>query len=132
FLDQQYSVFLLGEPINKLPDYQIFLLLLKKWERLMQAQWNELRGKAELNLSLLTRDVRKEDQVGIWVAVRNVGRSSANDVKITLLHSDHFMAVGKSTFETELIAAGEETTAEFVLKPRDLLLDLNVAIVFHD
>jgi hypothetical protein len=132
FLDQQYSVFLLGEPINKLPDYQIFLLLLKKWERLMQAQWNELRGKAELNLSLLTRDVRKEDQVGIWVAVRNVGRSSANDVKITLLHSDHFMAVGKSTFETELIAAGEETTAEFVLKPSDILLDLKFEIVFDD
>lgn len=131
-LDQQYSINLLGEPMNKLPDYKAFQLLLNKWKTMMQAQLNTLRGTAELRVKLLTRDVRKEKQVGILVAIENVGRSSANDVKLSLLHSESFELVGRTSFETEMIAAGEETIAEFVLKPRDVKLALTFETVFDD
>ncbi len=97
YLEQQYSTVLLTEPMSKLPDHQIFLLLLRKWQGLMQGQLNELRGKAELKVRLLTRDVCNEEQVGIWVAIKNTGRSSANDVKLTLLHKKHFEVVGSSS-----------------------------------
>ncbi len=116
-LDQQYSAFLLGAHMNKLPDYQVFLLLFKKWKGLMQTQLNELRGKAELKLSLQTRDVPKEEQVGILLSIKNEGRSSANDVKITLLQSADFHVLKDKSFETEVIPPGEETIAEFILKP---------------
>jgi outer membrane protein assembly factor BamB len=131
-LNHQYSTMLLGEPISKLPDYQIFLLLLSKWKRLLQNQLNELRGKAELKVSLLAKDVRKEEQVGILVAIKNVGRSSASDVKLTLLHNGNFEMVGKNTFETEVIGAREETIAEFVLQPHPEVLDLKFEVVFDD
>ncbi len=94
-LHQQYAVSLLTEPISKLPDYQLFLLLFKKWKALLQNQLNELRGKAELKVTLLTRDVRKEAQVGILLQIKNEGRSSANDVKLTLLHSVSLMRLEK-------------------------------------
>lgn len=132
-LEQQYAISLLGEPINKLPDYQMFLLLFKKWQALLQSELNELRGKAELKVTLLTRDVRREAQVGILAEINNVGRSSANDVKFTLLHNDDaFDIVRKNTFETEAIAAGEKTTAEFILRPHAAKLPLTFEIVFDD
>ncbi len=132
YLEQHYSALLLGEPMSKLPDHQVLLLLLKKWKGLMQAQLSELRGKAELAVQLQTRDVRKEEQVGIWLAVKNNGRSSANDVKVTLLHDDHFEVVGSQSFETEVIPPEEETWAEFILKPCDALLNLKFEIVYGD
>lgn len=130
YLEQLYSTVLLAEPMSKLPDYQVFLLLLGKWQGLMQAQLNELRGKAELKVRLLTRDVHKEEQVGIWVTIKNTGRSSANDVKLTLLHSKHFEVVGSSSFETEVISPGEETNAEFILKPCGESLNLKFEVVY--
>lgn len=131
-LDQQYTLSLLGEPISKLPDYQMFLLLFKKWQALLQKQLSELRGKAKLNVTLLTKDVRREAQVGILVEISNEGRSSARNVKLTLLHNDSFEVIGKNTFETEIIAAGEGTNAEFILAPRAAKLPLRFEVVFDD
>ncbi len=131
-LDQQYSINQLGEPMSKLPDYKTFQLLFNKWKAMMQAQLNTLRGTAKLRVRLLTRDVRKEKQVGILAAIENVGRSSANDVKLSLLHSESFGVVGRNSFETEMIAAEEETTAEFVLKPSEVKLALTFEAVFDD
>ena len=53
FLDRQYSnqqdsESKPEEPLRKLPDYQTFQLLFKKWKAMMQAQLNTLRGKVEL------------------------------------------------------------------------------------
>jgi outer membrane protein assembly factor BamB len=131
-LDQQYAISLLGEPISKLPDYQVFLLLFRKWQALLQKQLSELRGKAELKVTLLTRDVPREAQVGILVEISNGGRSSASNVKLTLLQNDSFEVVGKNTFETEIIAAGEGTSAEFILAPRAAKLPLVFEVVFDD
>lgn len=131
-LKRQYFTLLLGEPMSKLPDYQIFLLLLSEWKRLMQNQLNELRGKAELRVNLLAKEARKEEQVGSLVAIKNVGRSSASDVKVTLLHGDSFEIIGNSFFETEIIAAGEETVAEFVLQPYLDVLNLKFEVVFNN
>lgn len=135
YLEQQYSLPLLGEPITKLPDHRVFVLLLGKWKRLVHAQLNELRGKAELKAELQTKDARNEEQVSIWLTVKNTGRGLASAVKITLLHDDHnehFDVVGSNTFETEAILPQEETTAEFTLKPRCTVLSLKFDIAYDD
>jgi hypothetical protein len=78
YLKRQYSILLLGEPIAKLPNNTLFKLLLEKWQEMVTAQLNELRGKAEIQAELQTKYAHNEDRVGIWLSARNVGRSSAD------------------------------------------------------
>lgn len=132
YVRQQYSIRLMGEPMTKLPDHQVFHILLAKWKKMVQTQLNELRGKAELKVELQTQDVRNEERVGIWLTLKNTGRSSANDVKITLLHSEQFNTVGDNSFETEVILPGEKTTAEFTLKPHNMTLELKFEMAYDN
>ncbi len=118
FIGKQYTTLLMKEPISRLPDRQVFVLLLEKWRKFVQTQLNDLRGKAELAMELLTKDVRYEEQVGIWLTIKNVGRSSANEVKITLWHNETFDIIGNNTFESELLLSEDERTFEFTLRPK--------------
>jgi len=132
YLEQQYSILLLGEPIAKLPNYTLFLLLFKKWQEIVTAQLNELRGKAEITAELQTKYAHNEDQVGIWLSVRNIGHSSADDVKITLLHNNNIDVIGSNSFATETIPPQEETIPEFVIRPHATTVDLVFEIVYED
>jgi len=132
YLEQQYSILLLGEPIAKLPNYTLFLLLFKKWQEIVTAQLNELRGKAEITAELQTKYAHNEDQVGIWLSVRNIGHSSADDVKITLLHNNNIDVIGSNSFTTETIPPQEETIPEFVIRPHATTVDLVFEIVYED
>lgn len=135
YVEQQYSRILLGESITKLPDHQVFLLLLEKWRKLVQGQLSEMRGRAELKMELKTKDVRNEEQVGIWLTVKNAGRGLASAVKITLLQEEdnmHFHVIGSNVFETEAILPQEETTAEFILEPHCGELNLKFDIEYDD
>lgn len=131
-LEQLYSLPLMGIPITKLPNHQVFILLLERWRTMVLAKLNELRGKAELKAELKAKQTRYEDQIGIWLVVRNEGHSSASDVRITLLHGDNFSVMGKNSFGTELILPQEETTVEFILNPQKASLDLRFEIAYSD
>jgi len=131
-LKHSYAQLLMGKPITKLPDHQVFSLLLQRWHDMVFAKLNELRGKAKLKAELRAKQTRYEDQVGIWLTVSNEGHSSASSVKITLLHGDNFSILGKNSFETELILPQEETTVEFILSPQTATLDLHFEIVYSD
>jgi outer membrane protein assembly factor BamB len=132
FLEKQYAQTLLGEPLTKLPDHYVFVLILQRWREIVQAELSVLRGKAELEAELLARYTRHDDQVGIWLAVRNKGSSAAITVKITLLHNDHFDVMGKQFVEAEIILPQEETIAEFILRPHTTLVDLMFEITYDD
>ena len=82
-------------------------------------QLNKLRGKPELKAELTIEDnTPYERQVGIWFTVSNSGRSSATNVKITLLSRSNFDLVGTQSFEDRYNSPQEETTIEFIIKPR--------------
>lgn len=132
FVEQQYSLSLLGEPLTKLLNHTVFVIILQRWREMVQVQLNVLRGRAEILAELQARYTRFEDQVGIWLHVRNTGRNSAHNVKVTLLHSDNFDVVGTNTFETETILPKEGTNAEFTLRPKTTLLDLVFEIYYDD
>src|SRR5260370_6367609 len=132
YLERQYSLLLLGEPIAKLPNYTLFQLLLEKWRKIVMAQQSELRGKAEIKAELQTKWAYNEDRVGIWLNVRNIGRSSADDVKITLLHNNNMDVIGSNSFKTKTISPQEETTVEFVIRPHTTTVDLVFEVVYED
>ena len=92
----------------------------------------EVSEKAELKAELQTKDARKEAQISIWLTVKNTGRSSAANVKITLLHNEHFDLVGNDSFETEVIFPQEEITAEFTIRQHNTVLNLEFEIVYDD
>ncbi len=132
FLEQQYAHIVLEEPLTGLPDHAVFVLILQRWQEIVQAELSQLRGRAELEVELLARYTRYEDQVGIWLKIKNKGSSAAITVKITLLHNANFDVVGKQFVEVEIILPQEEFIAEFTLKPHTTLLDLVFEITFDD
>lgn len=135
YVEQQYSLHLLKEPLTRLPDHQILVLLLKKWKRLIQSQLNALRGKAELKAELQTKNARSEEQISLWLTVKNTGSGLASTVKVTFLHDEdygQFDMVGSNTFETDMILPHEEVTAEFTLRPRCSVLNLKFDIAYDD
>jgi outer membrane protein assembly factor BamB len=132
YVDHQYSHILLGEPMTKLPAHQVFLLLLEKWAGMVQEELNNLRGNAEIKAELRTKSVSSEEQVVIWLTIENTGRSSASNLKITLLYSEHYDVVGKNSWEIESLAPSEGITPEFTLKPHDKLLNLCFEITYDN
>jgi outer membrane protein assembly factor BamB len=132
YLAQKFAIQLMGEPISRLPNQQVFLLLLDNWRKLVLAQLNELRGKPELKAELQTKDVPNEEQVGIWLTVKNTGRNLASAVKITLLHTEDFEIVKDKTHVKEIILPQEETIVEFTLRPHCRVLDLEFEIASDD
>ncbi len=134
FIEREYATDFYGGPMSQLPDRHAFELLLQRWQEIVYTQLSELRGRAELQADLKTRYVPHEEQLGIWVAICNTGRSSANNVKISLLHNGEFDIVGRNSFETEVIFAQEEAHAEFVIRPHSLTsnLCLNFEIIYDD
>jgi outer membrane protein assembly factor BamB len=131
-LERLFSLPLMGIPITKLPNHQVFILLLQRWRSLVMAKLNELRGKAELKAELSARQMRYENQVGIWLTVRNEGRSSASKVNIMLLPGNNFSVTGKKSYETDVILPQEEKIVEFLLIPQTTRLDLRFQFTYSD
>ncbi|QBD80392.1 hypothetical protein EPA93_32240 [Ktedonosporobacter rubrisoli] len=134
FLEREYATLWRGYPLAPLPEHHIFELLLKRWENIVRAQLSELRGKAELKAELQTRRVYLERRIAIWLVITNTGRSAANNVKVTLLHSPDFEVVGRSSFESEAIFSHEEIQAEFIIQPCASCSALNLVfeVVYDD
>ena len=131
-LEEVYSRQLKGDSIWRLPDHQIFALLLQRWHRMVDARLKELGGKAKLTVELMANQLRYEDQVAIWVAVSNSGRSSASNVRITLLQGDDYSVVGKKMFDFETVAPQDNKQAEFVIEPGNSILNLRFEVVYDD
>ncbi|HLL79147.1 MAG TPA: ATP-binding protein, partial [Ktedonobacteraceae bacterium] len=132
FLEKQYSNKLMGISIENLPDRFVFKLLLARWQRLVNEQINELRGKAKIEARLQENQARFDDVVAIWLHVCNAGNSSADELKITLLDGSGFTAIGRKTAERETLIPDDDATFEFILKPEKSLLDLHFEIVYSD
>lgn len=132
YLEQLFSLPLKDIPLTKLPDQPMFVLLLERWRAVAMEKLNELRGRAELKAELSVKQMRYENQVGIWLTVRNEGRSSASNVNITLLPGSNFSVKGENFYETDLILPREEKTIEFILIPQTTRLDLRFRFTYSD
>lgn len=125
-IEKQFAQILLGEPLTRLPERRIFFMLLSKWKDLVQEQLNELRGNAEIEADLQTREAPIEEQVGIWLTVKNAGQSSATDLRVRLLHGEDFEETSRNPSGIDLLSPGTEITCEFVIKPHRGHTQLNL------
>jgi hypothetical protein len=134
FEEHEYSGRLAGQSMSRLPDHQLFTLLLQRWSTLVTTQFTELRGKAALHVELQTRSVRNEELVSIRVLLKNTGRGSADTIQLTLLHNDddEFEAIGSRSLTIETLQPQEKRTHDFTLAPRALYLDLIFEVTYND
>jgi len=132
FVEHEYARPLMGHSIKPLPDHRLFEWLLKRWRTFILTELNELRGRAELSVELLTRTARKEEQIGILLKICNSERGSADNIKVTLLDNDGFDMVSSRSAEMETLLSQEVWQVEFTIKPRADCLDLRVEVIFDD
>ncbi len=134
FEDHEYSGLLVGQSITRLPDHRLFTLLLQRWHTLVTTQFTELRGKADLDVELQTRSVRNEEHVGIRLLLKNVGRGTADTIKLTFLHKDDdmFEIVGNRSIEIETLLPQEARPIYFTLTPCASYLDLTFEVIYND
>jgi outer membrane protein assembly factor BamB len=129
---QAYSTVIGDGTLENLPDHRMFELLIERWHTIVNTKLSELRGKADLKVELKTPRVRQEEQVAFLLAIRNEGRSSAQQVKITLLSSNDFIPVGKSSFIIDILPGSREEAIEFCIQPRTSSPHLNFEIVYNE
>ncbi|HLI08514.1 MAG TPA: PQQ-binding-like beta-propeller repeat protein [Ktedonobacteraceae bacterium] len=135
FIDQQYTHTILGEPIAALPDHHAFLFLLDRWSKLVQEKLDELRGTADLQVELQTKDTHYDNQIGIWLNVKNAGRGVATAIRITLLRerdNQHFHVVGNNCVDVDALLPQEEITVEFTIEPHCMQITLKFDIAYDD
>ncbi len=133
YAEQEYLKTSLNEPLAKLPDRQVLMeIILKRWQAIINTELLKLNGEARLEAEIQTRRAFREEQVVVWVMLRNTGGSTADNVYMGLLASNQFEVVGKSTFQTEAIFAGDEVMAEFTIRPSTLTPNLVFEIVYVD
>ncbi len=116
FVERIYSGLLMGYSIKSLPDHLLFVLLLQRWQTMVLTQLHELRGGVELKVELQTKIARSEERVAVLFKVSNTGRRAADNVKVSLLHSDDFDIIGNLSVEMETLLSYETLQAEFTLK----------------
>lgn len=134
FVDREYASAPGDEPARHLPDHRIFHLLLNQWYAVVSACLNIIRGKAELKVELGTKHTISEAQIGVWLSVSNQGYSNANNVKVSLLHSNDYNVIGSGSFESEVLPAQETTAAEFTIRPtfKVTQMKLSFEIAYED
>lgn len=134
FEEHEYSGRLVGQSITRLPDHRLFTLLLQRWSTLVANQFNELRGKAVLEVELQTRSVPNEEHVSIRLLLKNSGRGSADMVKLTFLHNDddEFEISGERSLDIETLLPQEERAVYFTLTPCASYLDLRFEVIYND
>jgi outer membrane protein assembly factor BamB len=134
YLEQQYAGALPGENIVRLPDRRLFEIILKQWSATIKAAFGELSGRPDLHAALKTTSARREEAVTVQLLISNRGRSSANQVKTTLLSSSDFTVIGPDSLEIGPIFPQEAVEAEFTIRPRDVatLLTLAFETVYYE
>jgi outer membrane protein assembly factor BamB len=129
---QAYQTIVVDETLERLPDRRLFELLIGRWQTLVDTKLSELRGKADLKVELKTPSLQQEEQVAFLLAVRNAGRSSAQQVEITLLSSGDFTPVGQASFTIDILPGSQEVEKEFCIQPHTSSPYLNFEISYRE
>ena len=81
-------------------------------------RWAHCEANQKLVLELQTQYIHFENPFGIWLQVKNTGRSTAHNVQISLRNSDTeiFRIISKQSFILDEILPREEIPVEFILE----------------
>lgn len=134
-IDQEYGLSPLpGVAQPPFPEFAVLKALTARWYEMLTIQRNQLRGHADLKCDLLSRVVHREETVGVWLQITNQGRASARKIRITLLSHESFMTTSRlpQIVEIDILPAGQNTEAEFLLKPATAPVLLMFDIIYDD
>lgn len=134
-VDQEYNVSPLPDaPQPPLPEFAALKALIARWQELFTIQRSQLRGHAELKCDLQSRTVHHEETVGIWLQIANQGRASARKIRITLLSHESFTLPNHlpQVVEIDIIPGGQNTEAEFLIKPTTDSIALTFDVTYDD
>lgn len=120
------------EQHSRFLDRLLLEILLRRWRGMTVTEIELLRGKADLRPELRVKSARFEEQIGIWLDVRNEGRSPADNVRLTLKKSADIEIVGTTIYEFETIPASDVVVAEFIIKPGSPVPHLTFELVYDD
>jgi parallel beta-helix repeat protein len=102
----------------KSPEKHFFFLVLNSWRNIISMSIRELRGRADLSLSLIGKEiVADREKMTIMLEIENKGRSAAERVLVELVPSnDYVVRTGPQELGTVEQRKSKEIT--FNLKPR--------------
>lgn len=95
----------------------LVLAIADRWMGLVKAEIEELHGRAQLVISLITKHLVPEIETVIALNVRNVGRSPAEQILIEL-HEGPTYDVVTSEQHIPILSPGRERQVQFRIKPK--------------
>jgi len=101
-----------------------FAELIETWQQLSEEALKGLRGRAQLEIKLLTDDLALDDTTSaakIVFGLTNVGDSAARGLSVTLRPGEGaFKVVGDAIQHLEPLGSGMQRNVEFSIKPLDV------------
>lgn len=91
-------------------------VLSRRWSGLITAEIQELRGRAELILTLKTRRLVPSETISIVLKIENNGRSNAEDITVAL-NPDPAYEIIKSSELLSILPSGRSAEIHFTIRP---------------
>ncbi len=114
-------------------EQQVLLALLPHWREILHETLRDLRGRAALQVELLSRQATYMPSLRVRLQVRNSGLNVAEQVRIGLEPSADYLLTEQSEARIEILPPNEERTVELTLEPRNpRRLRLLLHIFFND
>lgn len=101
-----------------LPERQVLLVLLPRWETVLHEALRDLRGRAVLRAELLSRQVAYVARLSLHLRVTNEGLNVAERVRIALQPGPDYQVLPESEARLDLLPPGESRDVELALEPR--------------
>lgn len=100
------------------PEATILLEIIERWQGLVIAESKALRGPAELELAVGTKNLSSgADWNNVLISVRNVGLSPAENISVALLENEN-LSVLEGKRNIRLLGTGEGASLEFNIQSK--------------
>lgn len=91
-------------------------VIVRRWSGLLTAEIQELRGRAELTLTLKTRRLVPSETVQIVINVENIGRANAERILVQLQPDPSYELI-KGIKELPILPSGRSKEMQFEIRP---------------
>ena len=98
-------------------DRPIAQRIIENWMAVVTNSLSDLQGRAQITCRLLARQTWEGELVTVALRLRNEGRGTASDLRVSLAESSDYIQVDEVVV-VERLATGEETQIELRVQPR--------------
>jgi len=115
------------------PERNIVTQIAANWMRVVTNALQDLQGRAEINVTLKTRQLLNLDQATLSLELTNTGRSPASNVRVNLI-PDQLYAVSNGTAQLDILPAGRSAVVELAVSAANSVEQFRAEfnIVFDD